>query len=94
MQKPCSGSKDRSLPKEIKWKTVPYRLFFGRSYSSLWGAGGVAFLHPESNLGDKAYMCMYKITYVVNEILLLFSFKKHLMVDAAQISTFELLIPT
>ncbi|RWR83215.1 histone deacetylase 5 [Cinnamomum micranthum f. kanehirae] len=71
MQRLCSGSKDRSLPKEIKWKTVPHRLFFGRSCTRTWGAGGVAFLHPESNAGDKAYMCMYKITLEqFNDLLL------------------------
>ncbi|OVA00799.1 Histone deacetylase superfamily [Macleaya cordata] len=62
MQSPCSGSVDRSPPKEIMWKTVPHRLFFGRSRTRTWGAGGVAFLHPESDSRDRAYMCLYKIT--------------------------------
>lgn len=79
MQRPCSGSKDRSSPEETKWKTVHHRLFFGRSCTRTWGAGGAAFLHPESNAGDKAYICMYKITYVVNVIQILFFFKRHLM---------------
>ncbi|XP_040986013.1 histone deacetylase 5 isoform X2 [Juglans microcarpa x Juglans regia] len=62
MQKPCSGSMDRTPPKEIVWKSYPYRLFFGRDSSSSWGPGGVAFLDPESKSQDKAYLCLYRIT--------------------------------
>ncbi|KAG7955049.1 hypothetical protein I3843_11G051400 [Carya illinoinensis] len=62
MQKPCSGSMDRTPPKEIVWKSYPYRLFFGRESSSSWGPGGVAFLDPESKSQDKAYLCLYRIT--------------------------------
>lgn len=64
MRRSCSGSVDKNPPKEIMWKTVPRRLFFGRHHSFTWGPGGVAFLHPESNIQDKAYMRLYKITYV------------------------------
>ncbi|KAF8399592.1 hypothetical protein HHK36_015460 [Tetracentron sinense] len=71
MQKPCSGSIDRRPPKEIMWKTVPHRLFFGRSQTRTWGTGGVAFLHPESSIHDKAYLCLYKITLEqFNDLLL------------------------
>jgi len=63
MKKPCSGSTNKTLPKEIVWKTYPYRLFFGRESSSSWGPGGVAFLNPESKIEDKAHFCMYRITY-------------------------------
>lgn len=63
MQKPSSGSTNKTLPKEIAWKTYPYRLFFGRESTSSWGPGGVAFLNPESKIEDKAYFCMYRITY-------------------------------
>ncbi|XP_077222895.1 histone deacetylase 5 [Tasmannia lanceolata] len=71
MQKPCSGSADKSLPKEIMWKKVPHCLFFAQSHTHTWGAGGVAFLHPESQVGDEAYMCMYKITLEqLNDVLL------------------------
>uniref|UniRef100_A0A5B7BC80 histone deacetylase n=1 Tax=Davidia involucrata TaxID=16924 RepID=A0A5B7BC80_DAVIN len=71
MRKPCSGSMDKSLPKEILWKTVPHRLFFGRDHTSTWGPGGVAFLHPKSNIHDKAYMCLYRITLEqFNDVLL------------------------
>lgn len=62
MQKPCSGSMDRSPPKDVMWKTVPHRLFFGRDYTNTWGPGGVAFIHPESSPVEKAYICMYKLT--------------------------------
>lgn len=64
MQATCFGSMDKSPPKEILWKTVPHRLFFGRSRTPTWGTGGVAFLHPESDDHNKSYICLYKITYV------------------------------
>ncbi|KAL6995076.1 Histone deacetylase 5 [Sarracenia purpurea var. burkii] len=71
MRKPCSGSLDKTPPKEILWKTVPHRLFFGRDQTKTWGPGGVAFLRPESNIQDKAYMCLYRITLEqFNDILL------------------------
>ena len=62
MNEPCPGSQDKSSPKGVIWKTVPHQLFFARSLTRTWGKGGVAFLHPESNKNDKAYMCMYRIT--------------------------------
>lgn len=64
MQAPCSGSMDKNPPKEIMWKIVPHRFFIGRSKTRTWGAGGVAFLHPESDDNSESYMCLYKITYV------------------------------
>ncbi|KAK1272463.1 Histone deacetylase 5 [Acorus gramineus] len=71
MHIPCTGSLDKSLPKETKWKTVPHRLFFARSYTRTWGAGGVAFLHPESNVNEKTHVCMHKITLEqFNDVLL------------------------
>ncbi|KAG9439099.1 hypothetical protein H6P81_019264 [Aristolochia fimbriata] len=71
MQKACPGSNDGSLPKEIKWKIVPHRLCFGHSYTRTWGSGGVAFLHPATNIDEKAYLCMYKITLEqFNDVLL------------------------
>ncbi|XWS37275.1 hypothetical protein CRYUN_Cryun19dG0029400 [Craigia yunnanensis] len=71
MKKPCSGSMDRNPPKEILWKTCPHRLFFGRDFTQTWGPGGVAFLHPQSNSQDKAYMCFYRITLEqFNDVLL------------------------
>lgn len=66
MKKPCSGSMDKSPPKETLWKTVPHRLFFGRAYTGTWGPGGVAFLNPESNTQEKSYMCLYRITYATS----------------------------
>lgn len=62
MKKRCSGSVDKSPPKEIAWKKFPHRLFFGRDYTATWGPGGVAFLNPQSNPTDAAHVCMYKIT--------------------------------
>ncbi|KAK9107258.1 hypothetical protein Syun_023269 [Stephania yunnanensis] len=62
MQKPFPGSIDKRLPKDIMWKIMPHRLFFGRSHTCTWGEGGVAFLHPESSIDDKTYMCLYRIT--------------------------------
>ncbi|XP_010036766.2 histone deacetylase 5 isoform X1 [Eucalyptus grandis] len=71
MQKPCSGSMDKSPPKEILWKTFPHRLFFGRESTRAWGLGGVAFLHPESKDEDIVHMCLYKITLEqFNDVLL------------------------
>ncbi|XP_010259827.1 PREDICTED: histone deacetylase 5 [Nelumbo nucifera] len=71
MKKICPGSQDRSLPKEILWKIVPHRMFFGRSHTYTWGSGGVAFLHPKSNVNDRAYLCLYKITLEqFNDLLL------------------------
>ena len=66
MRKSLPGSNDRTLPKEISWKTYPHRLFFGGESSHTWGPGGVAFLNPESNIQDKAYLSLYRITYVVS----------------------------
>ncbi|RZC60981.1 hypothetical protein C5167_022754 [Papaver somniferum] len=62
MQAPCCGSMDKNPPKEIMWKIVPHRFFIGRSKTRTWGAGGVAFLHPESDDNSESYMCLYKIT--------------------------------
>ncbi|CAJ1944185.1 unnamed protein product [Sphenostylis stenocarpa] len=62
MVKHCSGSANRTLPKEILWKNFPCHIFFGRDSSDSWGQGGVAFLNPEKKLTDKTYMCMYKIS--------------------------------
>ncbi|KAL8170675.1 hypothetical protein V2J09_022479 [Rumex salicifolius] len=62
MQRSCSGSADKTPPKETMWKAVSHRLFFGRDHTHTWGPGGVAFLHPESNAEDKAYVSMYRIT--------------------------------
>ncbi|XVF49969.1 hypothetical protein PTKIN_Ptkin04bG0058800 [Pterospermum kingtungense] len=71
MKRPCSGSVDRNPPKEILWKTCPHRLFFGRDFTQTWGPGGAAFLHPQSNSQDKAYMCLYRITLEqFNDVLL------------------------
>ncbi|KQK15369.1 histone deacetylase 5 isoform X1 [Brachypodium distachyon] len=58
----CFGSHDTSPPRGAMWKTVPHRLFFGRSSTPCWGAGGVAFLNPETNYNEKSWICMYKIT--------------------------------
>lgn len=71
MRRPCAGAMDKSPPKAILWKTVPHRLFFGRERTLTWGPGGVAFLHPESNNHDKAYLCLYRITLEqFNDVLL------------------------
>ncbi|KAG8379252.1 hypothetical protein BUALT_Bualt07G0069300 [Buddleja alternifolia] len=71
MKRPCVGSMDKSKPKEIKWKTFPHRLFFGRERTATWGPGGVAFLHPKSDVKERTYMCLYKITLEqFNDVLL------------------------
>jgi len=62
MVKQCSGSVDRTLPKEIMRKTFPCDIFFGRDSSHSWGLGGVAFLNPEKKFEGKTYMCLYKIS--------------------------------
>ncbi|OWM90375.1 histone deacetylase 5 isoform X2 [Punica granatum] len=63
MQKECSGSMDKSPPKEILWKTYAHQLFFGRESTKMWGPGGVAFIHPKSNHQDETYLCLYRITF-------------------------------
>ena len=70
MNIPCFGSHDTSPPRGSMWKTVPHRLFFGRSSTPCWGTGGVAFLNPEINHTENSYVCMYKITYVICSICL------------------------
>ncbi|KAJ8752722.1 hypothetical protein K2173_007032 [Erythroxylum novogranatense] len=71
MRKPCAGSRDKNSPREIIWKAFPHRLFFGRDSTKTWGAGGVAFLHPESGVDDITYMCLYRITLEqFNDVLL------------------------
>ncbi|XP_065878815.1 histone deacetylase 5 isoform X2 [Euphorbia lathyris] len=71
MQKPCAGSMDRTPPKETLWKVLPHRLFFGREFTRTWGLGGVAFLHPESSIHEKTYLCLYRITLEqFNDVLL------------------------
>ncbi|KAM1433764.1 hypothetical protein ACFXTH_015649 [Malus domestica] len=62
MKRPYLGCADKTPPKEIMWKTFPHRLFFGRESTLTWGPGGAAFLNPESNIQDKTYMCLYRIT--------------------------------
>ncbi|KAF2282333.1 hypothetical protein GH714_043862 [Hevea brasiliensis] len=42
------------------------------------GPGGVAFLHPESSVGEKAYMCLYRIT--LEQFNDVFCFKKMVQV--------------
>lgn len=74
MMRPCVGSMDKSKPKEIIWKTFPHRLFFARERTATWGPGGVAFLHPGSNMQEKTYMCLYKITYVFSCLAYAFRF--------------------
>ncbi|CAK8563240.1 unnamed protein product [Lathyrus sativus] len=72
MQKPCSGSVNKTLPNEILWKTFPCRIFFGRDSSRSWGPGGVAFLNPQTNSQHKTYMCLYKISLEqFNDVLFL-----------------------
>jgi histone deacetylase 6 len=62
MRKACSGSRDKSPPKEILWQTVPHRLFFGHDHTATWGPGGVAFLNPEIDNQETTCMCLYRIT--------------------------------
>ncbi|XP_050225527.1 histone deacetylase 5-like [Mercurialis annua] len=71
MKKPCSGSMDTRLPKDILWKTFPHRLLFGRESTLTWGPGGVAFLHPERSSDEKTHICLYRITLEqFNDVLL------------------------
>ncbi|KAD1436644.1 hypothetical protein R6Q59_029043 [Mikania micrantha] len=71
MKRPCRGAVDKTKPKEVMWKTVPHRLFFGRESTATWGPGGVAFLNPESNYQEKTFICLYKITLEqFNDVLL------------------------
>lgn len=71
MRRACKGARDKTQPKEVLWKTVPHRLFFGRESTITWGPGGVAFLNPEPNNQDKTIMCLYRITLEqFNDVLL------------------------
>ncbi|CAI9281499.1 unnamed protein product [Lactuca saligna] len=71
MRRACKGAADKSQPKEVLWKTVPHRLFFGRESTVTWGPGGVAFLNPQTNNHDKTFMCLYRITLEqFNDVLL------------------------
>uniref|UniRef100_A0A7N0TC05 histone deacetylase n=1 Tax=Kalanchoe fedtschenkoi TaxID=63787 RepID=A0A7N0TC05_KALFE len=62
MKRACYGSVDCSSPKEVLWKAVPHRLFFGRESTITWGPGGVAFLNPQSSSEDSTHVCLYRIT--------------------------------
>lgn len=78
MIRSCVGSMDKSKPKEIIWKTFPHRLFFARDRTATWGPGGVAFIHPSSNVDEKTYMCLYKITLEqFNDVLLQENISNH-----------------
>ncbi|KAH6797304.1 histone deacetylase 5 [Perilla frutescens var. hirtella] len=78
MKRPCVGSMDKSKPKDVIWKTFPHRLFFARDRTATWGPGGVAFLHPSSNVQEKTYMCLYKITLEqFNDVLLQENISNH-----------------
>ncbi|XP_057950645.1 histone deacetylase 5-like [Malania oleifera] len=71
MRKQYSGSMNKSPPKEILWKIVSHRLFFGHNHTPTWGPGGVAFLCPDSDQEDKAFVCLYRITLEqFNDVLL------------------------
>jgi gamma-glutamylcyclotransferase (GGCT)/AIG2-like uncharacterized protein YtfP len=41
------GCRNKSLPKDIRAITIPYKLFYGNESSS-WGKGGILFLNTES----------------------------------------------
>ncbi|KAJ6396423.1 hypothetical protein OIU77_021456 [Salix suchowensis] len=84
MKKPCTGSMDKNLPKEILWKNFPHRLYFGRDSTRTWGPGGAAFLHPDSSVGEKTYMCLYKITLEqFNDVLLQENVSSNQMISPA-----------
>ncbi|KAG5247351.1 histone deacetylase [Salix suchowensis] len=84
MKKPCTGSMDKNLPKEILWKIFPHRLYFGRDSTRTWGPGGAAFLHPDSSVGEKTYMCLYKITLEqFNDVLLQENVSSNQMISPA-----------
>ncbi|KAJ3697970.1 hypothetical protein LUZ61_001675 [Rhynchospora tenuis] len=71
MNIPCCGCCDTSTPKDIMWRTVPHRLFFGGTCDPCWGDGGVAYLHPERDEKERVHVCIYKITLEqFNDILL------------------------
>ncbi|KAI7737242.1 hypothetical protein M8C21_012129, partial [Ambrosia artemisiifolia] len=53
LKRTCRGAVDKTKPKEVMWKTVPHRLFFGRESTTTLGPGGVAFLNPEINNQEK-----------------------------------------
>ena len=53
------GCRDKSLPKDSKPITIPYKMYYGNRTSS-WGAGGVSFLDLTSP--GKALGRMYLVT--------------------------------
>ncbi|KAL3696742.1 hypothetical protein R1sor_010818 [Riccia sorocarpa] len=62
MARSCIGGRDKTPPVDSRWKHVPHQLIFGRSFTSTWGSGGVAFLDPTPDEGSTTLMRMYKIT--------------------------------
>ncbi|RWW45971.1 hypothetical protein BHE74_00048142, partial [Ensete ventricosum] len=94
MSAACCGSLDKSSPKDVIWKIVPHRLLFGRSHTRTWGAGGVAFLDPERSTSDRAYLCMYRITYVPTLlylliVLLILLAPPHVLCSASDVERFK-----
>ncbi|KAG5247347.1 histone deacetylase [Salix suchowensis] len=66
------------------WKIFPHRLYFGRDSTRTWGPGGAAFLHPDSSVGEKTYMCLYKITLEqFNDVLLQENVSSNQMISPA-----------
>eukprot|EP00249_Psilotum_nudum_P014562 c24889_g2_i2 orf=690-1832(+) len=61
MADPCAGSRCQNPPAATDWLLIPHELFFGHSYSSTWGLGGVAFLDLTSKEGVLTHARLYKI---------------------------------
>ncbi|CAM6092712.1 unnamed protein product [Calypogeia fissa] len=63
MRNACLGSRNQTPPVASRWLMVPHNLFFGHSWTSRWGSGGVAFLDPVSHGGaPTTHVRLYKIT--------------------------------
>lgn len=62
MARKCSGSRNRAPPSDTAWMQVEHKLYFGFSYTSMWGHGGVAFLELRPTASVSTHTHLYKIT--------------------------------
>ncbi|KAL7139320.1 hypothetical protein ABFS83_09G042800 [Erythranthe nasuta] len=80
MQEVCEGSRDKTRPTAVKWRTVPYRMFFGRNATKTWGPGGVAFLDLYRSRMHRAHIRLYKISLQqFNDVLRQENTRTHVM---------------
>lgn len=62
MKRKFLGSRHKVSPSATSWMQVGNQMFFGHSYTSTWGHGGVAFLEAKPTDGVSTHVRLYKIT--------------------------------